>query len=366
MLKIRCSKLPNAMTCTNSVLNPDDITEVETENAAAETGTLVHLLSEDVVNLGTCNLRHHAIRLKEIDGLDRAIELLPKIEKIWALARGSFVKPVLEEYLEAKISPGITITGHIDIYEAFDRYALILDWKTGRQRVEHYHQVMAYAFLVWHKKGRPADYDFFLTVAYVEDGIHGLERMPLITASDLVEWAEAVTTKLGDSRYVTSEKCVHCPISGGCEAYRAKQESAVRVITGTGSQIRHMEGRADIINRLKIVEDAVKTFRAQLKAEVQANGPIDLGDGTQYQIEEKKIEVLKAEKALNLLGDHGVKPSDVAKLMSLSLPQLRKVVFNQAVKGDKAASVDRLNEALTNARALFSATSSQLWRRKKK
>lgn len=365
MIKIRCSKLPNFMTCANSVMNPDELTEVETENGAAETGTIIHALSEDVVRHGHCNLRHHQIRLKEIDGLERAIELLPKIERVWKLAAPVFVEPILEEYLEAEVAPGIFITGHIDIHEAFPKHAFILDWKTGRQRVEHYHQVMGYAFLVWEKMGRPDDYEFYLTVAYVEEAEHGLEKMPVITPADLAEWAFELAKQVKNLRYVTSEKCVHCPLANSCKAHRLKQESAVRVISGdAGGQIRHMENRADVINRLKIVEDAVKTFRAQLKADVQKNGPIDLGDGTQYQIEEKKQEAVDTPRALNVLGEHGLTADDVAKSLKISLPQIRKLVYSRAVKGDKAESVARLDEALVNAKALFQTTSSQLWRRK--
>jgi hypothetical protein len=364
MPRIRCSKLPNMMTCANSVVNPDGLTEVETENGAAETGTIVHALAEDLVRHDHCDLKHHAIRLKEIDGLDRAVELLPKIERIWQLAKPVFIKPILEEYLEAEIAPGIFITGHIDINEAFETHAFILDWKTGRQRVEHYHQVMGYAFLVWVKMGRPDDYEFYITVAYVEDGVNGLEKMPVITPADLAEWALAVCDKLKDHRYVTSEKCVHCPLANTCVAHREKQESAVRVITGTGGQLRTMEDRADVINRLKIVEDAVKTFRGSLKADVQANGPIDLGDGTHYVIEEKRQETLNAAQALTVLGDHGLTPSDVVAAAKLSLPNLRQVVYKRAVKGDKGESVTRLNDALIKAKALFQSTSSQMWRRK--
>jgi hypothetical protein len=223
---------------------------------------------------------------------------------------------------------------------------------------------MGYAFLVWEKMGRPETYEFYLTVAYVEEAEHGLEKMPMITPADLREWAIAVAEKLKDTRYVTSEKCVHCPLANSCPAHRQKQESAVRVISGTGGQIRHMEDRADVINRLKIVEDAVKTFRAQLKAEVQKNGPIDLGDGTQYQIEEKRNEVVNTPRALNVLGEHGLDATDVADALKLSLPQIRKTVYSRAVKGDKAESVARLDAALVKAKALFQSTSSQLWRRK--
>jgi hypothetical protein len=354
------------MTCPNSVLNPDYLQEVETENGAAETGTIIHALAEDIVTKGHCELAHHEIRLKEIEGLERAIELLPKIERVWKLAKPVFIEPILEEYLEAKISTGITITGHIDIFEAFDTHAFILDWKTGRQRVDHYHQVMGYAYLVWAKMGYPLEYEFYMTVAYVEEGENGLEKMPMITPTDLQEWALTVQARLKRQQYVTSEKCVHCPLANECQAHRLKQESAVRVISGTGGEIRHMPNRADTINRLKIVEDAVKNFRAQLKAEVQANGPLDLGDGTHYVIEEKQQESLDANRALKVLRDHGLTGDDIIGSMKLSLPYLRKIVYSRAITGDKAESVSRLDAALLKIRALVQYKTNQLWRRKKK
>ncbi len=345
-------------------MNPDDLLEVERYNPAAECGTIIHALAEDIVTKGHCELRHHEIRLKEIDGLDRAIELLPKIERVWNLAKPSFIKPILEEYLEAEIAPGIIITGHIDINEAFDTHAFILDWKSGRQRVDHYHQVMAYAFLVWEKMGRPEDYEFYLTVAYVEDAEYGLEAMPVITPQDLAEWAQTVVDKLKDLRYVTSEKCVHCVLANSCEAHAQKKANAVAVIAGTAaSDLRVHDDRADIINKLKIVEDAVKTFRSDLKAEVAANGPMDLGDGTQYQIEEKQIEVLDSRRARPIFTEHGLTPTEVSRATKYSLPQIRKTLYSRAVKGDKAQSVERMDEALREAKALFSSTSSQLWRR---
>lgn len=368
MIKLRCSKLPNFMTCANSVLNPDKLQEVETENAAAETGTIIHALAEDLVKTGCCDLRHHQIRLAEIDGLERAHELLPRIEGIWKLAHPLFKEPILEEYLEARVGRGLYITGHIDLHEAFEKHALILDWKTGRQRVDHYHQVMGYAFLVWDKLKRPRDYELFVTVAYVEDGVRGLERMPAIRPADLEEWAAAVYAKAKDKRYVTSMKCVHCPLANTCSAHQEKQLSAVRVIKGTpGTTLRQSEAPADIVNQLKIIEDAVAQFKAGIREDVKKNGPIDLGDGTHYVLEPRANESLDTKKALEAtdLPAFGLTPDDMTVAAKLSLPTLRKIVFSRAAKGDKSNAVDRLNEALLASQALRVTQSEQLWRRKK-
>jgi hypothetical protein len=354
------------MSCGASVLNPDDLVEVERENGAAETGTIIHALAEDIVAKGGTELRHHEVRLRELDGgFERAIELLPKIERVWRVAQPSFIEPVLEAYFESDLGSGITITGHIDIHEAFVDHALVLDWKTGRQRVEHYHQVMGYAFLVWDSMGRPEDYVIYPTVVYVEDGEQGIEKIKGVTPSDLEEWAAQVVAKAKDTRYVTSEKCVHCPLANSCPAHAQKRATAVSVISGgAGSDLRQMEDRAEVINKLKIVEDAVKQFKADLKADVKANGPIDLGDGTEYRIEEKPYESLNAAKALPSLGEHGLTSQEVLKATKFSLPQLRKAVYNRAVKGDKSVAVDRLNEDLVAKKALFQSTTSQMWRRK--
>ena len=369
IIKARCSKLPLIMSCSNAELNPDDLLAVETEFDAAETGTLIHRLAEAYITDGSDDIDHYADRLRMLDGYERAQELFPNIQRVWALAQKAFQEPELEAYYKAVLAETAThrfmITGHIDVSEIFDGVAYILDWKTGRVRDDHYHQMAGYAYLVWTEAGCEDDYVIHCTVCYADDG--SLYKYSF-TGKQLREWAKDVVDQLSRPRYVYNKRCVYCPLSTKCEAYQSKVTTAVATVTGAdaATMLRDMsdEDRADALQKLKIVENAAKSFRTALKDDVKANGPMDTGDGREFVIKTTKTRKLNTAKALPVLQEH-LTDAEVFDCASLSVAKAEACVKKRAAKGTKVAAAAALGKGLRDAGAVFYTEQSRLECQKK-
>lgn len=362
MTKIRCSSLPLFMSCSNSVTNPDYLLSVEQEFEAAETGTLIHRLAEAYIKEGVDNVDHYADRLRMLDGYDRAHELFPNIQRVWKLARGTFKEPKIERYLESPIGMGpnedVVITGHIDVSEIGEDAAYVLDWKTGRVRDDHYHQMAGYAYLVYAARcasalGPVNDYVVYCTVCYADDGSFYKYSF---TADQLNEWGDDVVAQVENQRYVYNKRCVYCPLSTTCEAYQAKARTAVATIMGETavSLLRDMpnKDRAEVLQKLKIVETAVKNFRSELKADVKVNGPLPTGDGREYVIKRTRNRHLNTSKALTVLNNH-LTDAEIFDCTSIGLAKAEASVKKRADKGMKTAAAQALNDDLHKAGAVF-------------
>jgi len=368
-MKIRCSTLPLFMSCANTVLNPDILMRIEKEFEAAEVGTLIHRLAEDYILTGEADPNKYKERLTELDGLDRAFELMPHIKHVWDRTAQVIDEPAVEQYLEARINPDdhapgaeIIITGHIDVNQIKGDTAYILDWKTGRVRDDHYHQVAGYAYLIWYNN--PGLTTVHATVCYAEDG--GLYRYTF-TSEQLIEWARDVTEQASNQRYVVNRRCVNCPLSRDCEAFGKYRSTAVATVTNTSApSLRDMseEDRAAAIIKLKVVEDAVKDFRAMIKDDVRANGPMDTGDGREFKIVTSSTRKLNTGRALDPLEQH-VTPKELLDASTISLPQLEKAVSKRADKGNKAQAIADMVADLDTAKAIFTVKSERLECRKK-
>lgn len=367
MITIRSSKLPLFMSCPNSVLNPDELLEVEQEFEAAETGTLIHRLAEDYVLEGNDDIDFYADRLRMLDGYDRAHELFPNIKKTWGLASEVFEEPKLEQYLQADLSSDLRITGHIDVSEAFDDVAYVLDWKTGRVRDDHYHQMSGYAYLIWRDRfeGEPRcerhlEYVVHCTVCYCDDG--SLYKYSF-TGKQLHDWANDVLAQAQNTRYVYNKRCVYCPLATKCEGYKAKVTAAVGTVTATEAVdlLRDMsdDERADALQKLKIVENAVRSFRSALKDDVRANGPMPTGDGREYVIKKQTKRELNPARALPILNEH-LTSKEVYDATSISLPKAVAAVKKRADCGLKTEAAEHLVTDLTRAKAIFTHSVERL------
>jgi hypothetical protein len=372
-LVVRSSKLPLFMSCPNSVLNPDGLLEVEREFEAAETGTLIHRLAEAYIQEGSDDIDFYADRLRMLDGYDRAHDLFPNIQRVWKMASKVFDQPQLEAYLEADIARDFRITGHIDVSEAFEDCAYVLDWKTGRVRDDHYHQMAGYAYLVW-KNQFPAplthsdkdlEYVVHCTVCYCDDG--SLYKYSF-TGHQLVAWAIDVHNQAQRARYVYNKRCVYCPQNTECEGYKAKVTTAVATVTATDAveKLRDMsdEDRADALQKLKIVESAVKEFRTAIKDDVRANGPMDTGDGREYVIKKTNKRNLNVAKALPVLNNH-LTPEELYDVCTVSITGAENAVKRRAERGDKQKAADHLVTDLKRAKAIFTTSQERLEVRKK-
>lgn len=362
---IRGSSLPLLMTCSNAVLNPDNLRFVESANEMADVGTHVHALAETLVNTGSFDLESVKDRMS-VQDYDRAGKLMRNFLRLWNEAKKTMTAPKTEFFHEAELSNCI-ISGHIDLSSMGAKVAYILDYKAGRQHEDHYHQMGAYSFLLWDKAGRPTTYTIHTTVAYLED----LSLHPYtFTASDLVTWEKEIAAQVLQVRYTAGRKCALCPLSSTCPAYRAYFTGAVGIFNdetafpGTSWEEMTPDQRGELIDKMYAVGRAIDRAKLGLRNLVRSKGSVDISNGKEMTLVEDATLFLDTARALPVL-DKRVGRGTVMKYARIPLDEMLTVFSNKAAKGQKIKARSALLEELQAAGAVVRAASTKMFRRPK-
>lgn len=365
---IRSSSLPTLMVCTPAVLNPDKLQVVETENEVALLGTLVHGLCESLVKTGSVDLPSLKSRLSESD-YDRAGMLFNNFLTLWAQASKYMTNPQVEEYLESDLG-GCKITGHIDCFHRGEGRAFILDYKMGRQHEDHYHQMAAYAYLLWDDGGKLPSYTVYVSTVYLEDNsIHPFT----FTADDLAKWAEEVNAKVADTRYTAGRKCAVCTLQDSCPAYKVFASNAIRSFIDLHENEYadlpqwgnlDAEDRGKLVDAMYVVDKSLDRVRLSLRNEVKSKGSVDIGGGKEYALVEQTERLLDVEKAIPILTER-IGLGNVHRNARLPLDTVLTAYAARAPRGTKTQARKELLAELEAAGAVQLVKSTKMWRRPK-
>jgi CRISPR/Cas system-associated exonuclease Cas4 (RecB family) len=361
---IRSSALPMFMACNPAVLNPDRLASIETENETSLLGNLVHDVCENLVATGEITLAPLKQRLSEAD-FDRASVLTSNFLAVWREAKKVMLNPVLEAAFSVDLG-GAIITGHIDNYHLDPLRAFILDYKTGRQHEDHYHQMAAYAFGVWDTAGRPENFTIYVTVVYLEDNT---VKPYEFTPSLLLAWAEEINEQVKNSRYTVGRKCAFCTLQDTCPAWSVYGRNARQMLLAADKQLPAWdnltpEDRGDIVDALYVLDKAKDRVRLNLRNNVQSKGPMDLGHGKEYVLLEQEEKQLNLAKALPIL-EKRIGKGNVSSLSKMPLDSALAAYAGKAAKGKKTVARNELFAELDAAGAIVRVATTKLWRRPK-
>ncbi len=375
-IKLRCSGLPQFMTCAPSELNPEGLVQVYTEVPAAELGTLVHEFAQRIVDTGEYNVEELIARKPE--DMERAELLIRNFFTVYSEARTVLTKPQTEVYAEAVLfehignppnAHRITITGHIDLCQIEPTVAHILDYKTGRVHDNHYHQIAGYARLAWEVAGKPDVYTVNVSVVYLED----LDITNYVfTADDLVKWSGEVVAKVSDTRYTVGKKCAYCAIQGSCPAYREYTQAAIRFLQSDNAQKGKVgwtdvepEERGSLVDAMYVVDKGLGRVKDTMKNVLQGSpkdAALDLGHGVGYTKVVRTTEHLNTKRALPLLRQR-YDQEHLDKVTEISLTDLLDLAASFAPKGQKQAEKDKLLRKLRSAGVIYTTKQERFERR---
>lgn len=359
-LEVRSSSLPQLMSCTPSILNPDKLPQVYEEIEAALVGTLVHAQCQMVAETGAFDLESMKQRLSEAD-YERANVMFNNFLAVWRQAEPSMPTPLAELDLRHEFDEFI-LTGHIDLSQINKQTALVLDYKTGRQHEDHYHQMAAYAYLLWAKQGKPEPYTVYVTTVYLEDK----SITPYtFTHDNLKDWANELKAKLKDTRYTVGRKCAFCALQSSCNAYRLYVAGAVGAVTNADPmEIKHMtpEARGDLMDKVYVIEKAAARVKTGMRDLVKNRGEVDIGKGMVYTLvttHARTIDSAKAQAVLKTeLPQH-------AKLARYGLEDVLNAVSARAPRGTKTEAKNAFLAKLEEAGAIQIRTDTKMFRRPK-
>lgn len=362
---VRSSSTPQLMTCTPSVLNPDGLQVVEQENETALLGTLVHALCEKLVMTGAYDLADLKQRLNEAD-YDRASLLFNNFLAVWRVASVHMRRPVAEWDFRVELSHCI-LTGHIDLHYAEQDRAFVLDYKTGRQHEDHYHQMAAYAYGIWAGQGKPENYTVYVTSVYLEDNA---VKPYTFTTAQLLEWEKELAVKIMDLRYTAGRKCAFCQLQDTCPAYRVYGANARAYLMENQNipmptwEAMTPEDRGALVDAMYVLEKAIDRVKLGLRNLVRERGAVDISGGKEYVLVETKERQIDTEKALPILKAR-IGAAAIRRHSRIPLDAVLSEFAAKAAKGKKTVARKELFEELDKAGAIVHSTTTRMWRRPK-
>jgi len=371
LLLLRCSSMPQFMTCAPSELNPEKFQEVHLEIEPAELGTLVHDFAERIVK--TAEYSVEELKARRPQDMERAELLIRNFYTVWEEAKQALDHPQTELYREATLVENdavkIVLTGHIDLCQVGPNSALILDYKTGRLHDNHYHQIAGYSFLLWDYAGRPDNFTVSVSVVYLEDlSITNYS----FTADELRKWQAEVIAKTSDTRYTVGKKCAFCKIQGSCPAYREYTQAAIRFFQSDDAQKGRVawteaepDERGSLVDVMYVVKKGAERVTDSLKAALQGKkgeASLDLGGGTVYTKIVRKDKVLKVEKALPILRDR-FKQELIDDITTIKLSDVLDLVAQFAPPRGKGKAKAEFLDKLTAAGAVVEVQNERFERR---
>jgi hypothetical protein len=359
--QVRSSSLPYLMTCTNAVIHPEGMVPVEGDNETARLGTMVHALAESVVRTGEYDLTPLRNELSDSD-FARAMMLTANWLDVWSRIKPYMTDPVVEKYLEAN-DGFINLTGHIDVHQAYSDKAFIVDYKTGRQHENHYHQMIGMP--IWCGMMRASRRrtrclrDRRLPGGQDDAELHVHARRSYGSGRNEVE------AKVQDRRFVVGRKCSFCTVQGSCGAYRGYVGGAIAALTEDAHDQRVWEemipeDRGQLADAIYVLEKAIDRAKFGLRHAVRKAGALDIGGGNQYELidqPERGIDAAKAmpilKKALPGWENHATfRLDDVLVAYARHIPRGRRQRAKQALLAD-----------LEKAGAIVRVTSTKMYRR---
>lgn len=362
---IRGSSLPQLMSCSNSILNPDNLVRVEGENETAQLGTDVHALCEATINDGVDNLMTLKQRYSEGD-FARAAMLYRNFLVVWKEATTFMDEPKTEVFIQME-NTAFTLTGNLDVLDDTTKKdeAFILDFKTGRQHEDHYHQMAGYATLVWSRKGYPTKYKVSVTTVYLEDLTI---TNYVFDAAGMIDWLREVGKQLSQPRYTAGRKCAFCALQGSCPGYTAYTRGAVQMFTDdftvAGAVWADMtaDQRGALVDKMYVVEKAIDRVKLSLRNKVRAEGAVDVGGGKEYTLVEQEEKQLNTVRALPILLKR-IGAGNVKSLSRIPLDSALAAFAGKAGKGLKTQARKKLFEELDKAGAIVRTKTTKMYRR---
>lgn len=362
---IRSSSTPMLMTCTPAILNPDKLQVVEQENETSLLGTLVHGQCENLVATGSYDLEGLRQRLNEAD-YDRASMLFSNFLSVWRVASVHMRRPEVEQDFNVELTHCI-LTGHIDCRHVEPTRAFILDYKTGRQHEDHYHQMASYAYGTWAQQDYPAPYTVYVTSVYLEDNA---VKPYEFTNGQLEEWAAELSAKILDTHYMTGRKCAFCTLQDTCPAYAVYGANARAFLLANPNipaptwEAMTPEDRGALVDAMYVLEKSIARVKLGLRNQVKKAGSLDVGEGKEYALVETNERQIDVTKAMPVLVARIGKQA-VARNSRLPLDAVLTEFAAKAAKGKKAIARKDLLEELEAVGAIVHSKSTRMWRRPK-
>jgi len=359
---IRASSAPLAIYCPGSVRAAEVPISIEHEAAGMGTAAhdamarIVHGLSVDIADLAQV----HGVNPDELGMLVRFGR------KAWDELSSEFGELMAEQFFEAPLATGVSLTGHPDLLSVIrlQRRAVVADYKFGRLDQDYKAQLMAYAVLVFEYVAEIDECD--LMVVWMRD--QDVERYR-VTRAEALAWRERFIKRVvnWDGVYHPGQHCAHCPRSHECPALVAMARRDLEVFGGPDLAAQIERGLEDmpaativeLRRKAKVIETLLKSLDEATRTVVRKRGPLDSGDGQVLKFvesERREVNTLLAWPVLHQVASD----EEIAERVTVSLSAFEKLVATKAGRGKGAGAVREFAAALEATGAVTKVTIEQL------
>ncbi len=343
-LVIRCSSTDRVMTCASSLTptatpyNPET-DEAREGNAAHE--VLAGMVAGVDVDLEAVARHYHVDR-------DALFLLLHRGRQAWAQVRQWYPEAVAEwgteRFLGFVGERRVILRGTADVASivgaGFDGAKLaVLDWKAGWRPTDHPRQLMSYAHLA-------AGCDLAAEeVLAIEVWLRlGKLEVHRFTRADLDRHAQELLAQVersGEQWGPGPDACQYCPLQLTCSAKADYDRAAVEALMPIAGD-RYPAGR-ELVGALWekrcSLRRALDRFDAMADAELDAGGPIQLGDGWQLErVSEERTRVLPSRSLAYLRDVVGLTDEQADRVLTIGKGKLETAVKELAPRRGGAAS----------------------------
>lgn len=352
MLAVRASSAPAATRCIHSLDTPR--LSIEQINDAQLNGTYVHAMLAAYIS---------GDPIPEAPNEDTNI-LFNCGAKMWRAVEKYFPGPMVEQELSAEY-PGLRLTGHSDVASIVTLRnktvdARVWDNKSGRVHGDTKPQLLTYAVMIADDLGADSATIFTGWLREMEyEVIH-------FSALELQEEKRRLIANLTNPNapYCTGDHCGYCRMRHECPARQQITATAAFALTGHPEiNLRAIEGErlGRLLTQSKLMQSAIYAIDAAVRSEIQAGGPLDIGDAMLTLKEEQRREIDNQAALRALWGVYGDKVLDYASITCGAIDRLA----GDSVEKGKGDARDELRKTLFDKGIITHKTIYKLVRGKK-
>jgi hypothetical protein len=325
-------------------------------------GTDIHAAIQHTVETGEINFHRIEARYDEPE-VERAKALWAAGLKLVTQARSDMKNPQFEVKVEFETEK-YSLTGHVDILDTSPTAAYVVDFKTGRTRDDHYHQMAGYAVGAWTKMGRPEQYTVHVAYAYLD------ASPPEITTIDfdvpsMKAWMKELDSL--EDRYTVNRRCVYCPLNDTCKTFRTYLKGSMQLLADTVKEVEYAkdfralpeELKSKIVTAMKMADTSIKRIREHIKEDAIKNGPIKLGNGNDFAVKLRSRSILLTSRALPVVAKY-VTARDISNATKLNQGDLFTAAARRVKGPMRKVILDEMRKKLEEAGAIVTTDSAYL------
>jgi hypothetical protein len=302
-------------------------------------------------DIDVADLAREADCAGDLEDVERKLRLAVRH---WDTLAERYGLQVIEAETARHITRGdITITGHADILASTGRgERVILDLKTGYVERDYSWQLYAYALMYG------AEW-----VATIDVHSDSYDMQPAIDEGQFWQAVRSQIRLIG-MQETPGEHCGLCPRQDECVTRRAVLERSISLFVAPDEH--PLDIRAQIrfaTPMVRQIKAAVEKFEKIRKHEIERNGPIPMGDGTELRVVEEPRDEIDAAKAWGLITSQ-LDDDEVNACLTVGKTKLLSAIKARQERGAKEAAAREFMKLLHQAQAVRQKSIKKVVQRK--